>query len=82
VSIDAARHSNSNPAEDTLTTLCRIVLTIVSCTFNPATVPTPEDAVAIFAASAGPYRVLIPDEPQVPGWVYNTPPSWGAQPRA
>ena len=41
-----------------MTTLCRIVLTVVTCTIDPATPkPTPAEAVAIFAASAGPWRV-------------------------
>jgi hypothetical protein len=40
------------------TTLCRIVLTVVSCTVDPsAPAPTPKEAVAIITASLGPSRV-------------------------
>jgi len=53
-----------------MTTLCHIVLTVVTCTIDPATPkPTPAEAVAIFAASAGPWRVgaSAPD-----GWQWDS----------
>jgi hypothetical protein len=55
---------------ETMTTLCHIVLTVVTCTIDPATPkPTPAEAVAIFAASAGPWRVgaSAPD-----GWQWDS----------
>jgi hypothetical protein len=47
------------------TTLCRIVLTVVTCTVNPATpVPSPAEAAAILVASLGPSRVPPPPFPR------------------
>jgi hypothetical protein len=47
-----------------MTTFCRIVLTVVSCTIDPATpAPTPADAVAIFRASSPPFQVMPEIEP-------------------
>jgi hypothetical protein len=47
-----------------MTTFCRIVLTVVSCTIDPATpAPTPADAVAIFRASSPPFQVMPAIEP-------------------
>jgi hypothetical protein len=51
-----------------MTTICHIVLTIVSCVVNPATpAPTPAAAIAILTASLGPSRV--PDLPFARGGV-------------
>lgn len=52
-------------------TLCRIVLTVVSCTVDPSTpAPTPAAAVAIITASLGPSRVPAPTPSFEPaGWV-------------
>jgi hypothetical protein len=47
-----------------MTTFCRIVLTVVSCTIDPATpAPTPADAVAIFRASSPPFQAAPEIEP-------------------
>lgn len=47
-----------------MTTFCRIVLTVVSCTIDPATpAPTPADAVAIFRASSPPFQPMSAIEP-------------------
>jgi hypothetical protein len=47
-----------------MTTFCRIVLTVVSCTVDPATpAPTPADAVAIFRASSPPFQAAPEVEP-------------------
>jgi len=47
-----------------MTTFCRIVLTVVSCTIDPATpAPTPADAVAIFRASSPPFSAMPAIEP-------------------
>jgi len=47
-----------------MTTFCRIVLTVVTCTADPATPrPTPTEAVAIFSASSPPFHVMTEIEP-------------------
>ena len=53
-------------------TLCHIVLTVVSCVVNPATPPSsPEEAIAILIANLGPSRVPPPAAPE---WVYRPAP--------
>jgi hypothetical protein len=55
-------------------TLCRIVLTVVSCVVDPSTpAPTPKDAVAILTASLGPGYVPTPLPPFEPGWWVDAP---------
>jgi hypothetical protein len=50
-------------------TLCRIVLTVVSCTVDPSTpAPSPAAAIAIITASLGPSRVPPPAPPLAPAW--------------
>ena len=57
-----------------MTTLCRIVLTVVSCTVDPTTPkPKPAEAVAIVVASLGPSRVPVPETPFVPAWMLTAP---------
>jgi hypothetical protein len=55
-------------------TLCRIVLTVVTCVVDPSTPPaTPQDAVAILTASLGPGYAPVPVPPFEPGWWVDAP---------
>ena len=47
-----------------MTTFCRIVLTVVSCTVDPTPAPTPADAVAILRASSPPFQAVTEIEPR------------------
>jgi hypothetical protein len=50
------------------TVVCRILLTVVSCTTPTTPPPTPAEAVAIFSASATPFQ-YVPE----PEWPVRTP---------
>lgn len=55
-------------------TLCRIVLTVVSCVVDPSMpAPTPKEAIAILTASLGPGHLPMPPPPFEPGWWLDAP---------
>ena len=55
-------------------TLCTIVLTVVSCVVDPSTkAPTPKDAIAIFTASLGAGYMPVPVPPVEPGYWVDAP---------